>query len=68
MSFIVKGAPNDEIVEAIKSAVRWRHSEEPAATPAPPPSERTLEHRIAELEQRITALEQALVRGLGRSA
>jgi DNA-binding NarL/FixJ family response regulator len=67
VSFLVKGAPNEEIVEAIKSAVRWRHEEEPATTAAPPPPEASVEDRIAALEERITALEQAIVRGFGRS-
>jgi DNA-binding NarL/FixJ family response regulator len=64
VSFLVKGAPNQEIVETIKSAVRWRHSEDAAS---PSPLAASVEDRIAALEERIAALEQAMVRGLNRS-
>ena len=55
VSFLVKGAPNEEILETIRSAVRWRSDQDEA----------TLEERVATLEERIAALEQAVVRAMG---
>jgi DNA-binding NarL/FixJ family response regulator len=60
VSFLVKGVPNEEIVDAIKSAVRWRTEDgDGRAT--------TLEERVAELEQRVAALERAAIQGMGTS-
>jgi DNA-binding NarL/FixJ family response regulator len=70
VSFIAKGSPNDEIVDAIRSAVRWRSDADGrrARTPGGPAPGRpagngagSLE-RVAALEDRVASLERAIVR------
>lgn len=64
VDFLSKGAPKADIVDAIRSAMRWRtepqEGREPESTPAP------ADDRIAALERRIASLEQSVVGLLSR--
>jgi DNA-binding NarL/FixJ family response regulator len=59
VDFLSKGASKADIVDAIRSAMRWRPEsqggDEPESAPTSP------ETRIADLEQRVGSLEQTLV-------
>ena len=63
VSFLVKGTPNEEILEAIRSAVRWRPGQDGATGDGPPQAASGAAG--PSLEQRVAALEQAVVRALG---
>lgn len=59
VDFLPKGASREAIAGAIVSAVRWRPQAPAPGEPGPPAEE---DDRIARLEQRVAALEQAIVR------
>ncbi len=80
VDFITKGSSNGEIVDAIRRSVQMPGSNqlfgglpprsaepsEPLGPPAPPePAPSSSKARIAELEHRVTSLEQTVVKLLG---
>jgi len=58
VAFLHKGTSNEEILDAIRSAVRWRAEDAAPAAAAPEASQTLLEQRVALLEQRVAALER----------
>jgi DNA-binding NarL/FixJ family response regulator len=59
VDFLSKGAPKADIVDAIRSAMRWRT--EPPGEGREPETAAAADDRIAALERRVASLEQSVV-------